>query len=1782
MEQYKVWVIQENEKVEKVIAFNSATMDVFSEEELEMIEKDSVIFTPVQLHKDDSVEQVKKKIVNEIKCNYDELYLFCYKKRTINLLNALTSSTKSVIDKKIFNQFSRNMDLDGLDREIYEHKYLSSLGFNKDQILSIKIGLGMEFKGNYNYLFSPNPFLNDPTVENETIEKNIYLNDNQLIGNIEDNNIYACLAKDVFAQNGSARIYFPHLAESNIFDSQDLADAQPELQRKTDAMMKESQFSQYELIDTLYDVYSEIPNVKQGISSFIIEVNPSYPVVMPLDAIFKNIHCDAEFPFIKYNPGVRRENVYRLYSTSVSKTGKKIPALPKKRIENLIRTTSNHKQISIYNVVHKLIISIESDGSVRIEGAFKDGMPIKEVEAIVKKTVNPVLDKINAYLINSGYRISTIKSLADVKIINMNYEYSVRLPKNFFEIKANNNSFLLDNTVYRIPPGIYNPNRLVQEITTLLPNGFSVEYDDATEKFTFFHKDREFILGQMKNSFLGFGKNEMLKSSDFSLTMPEKANEFKIVHVNVKNKCIYPVFWVERSNVRKGAVLRFTRVENFQKMNSLATFISDMYKKREEPSDAYNALVAQHGFDLNDAKKMVAKILSETDIVSRNPGLLTTMKLDENTLKIVVNNLNNISYVESLAIYLNSIVKITQEMVDICSQEEEYEDEKEVEKEEEEAEKEKIQDIRQLFLQYREEPVDKQVLETAVAVEEDDSSSLAGIYSEDESESEEGSQSGGEPSDEESDTEIKGKKYFLNRLTKSDPVLFKEVNKKDGKIGRYTRTCPSMQQPVVLSDEEKKQIDEKYRDFYEELQKNVSPEMKKKIVDEKLPYEHAIEYGSSEDKKNWYVCPRFWCFKTNAPMSEADINSGKCGPPVDRKKNVFEFTDKKHKDKDGKYRGFNPGFIVDHHPNKDLCLPCCYAEWDSRMHKERRDKCAGEEVSKKKVYQNVAEIMGHNSILTEGRWGYLPISIRRFMQIKYKEEDTFLFLRYGVEKQSFVGCLADIYGKMNNKPIPTIAEMLKIIADSVSPENFKRFGKGSFITIFGSHENFRKYLLDENSLLDHTYLWDIVCTPNSKLFEKGINLVIMEIVNNDITDKVDVICPLSSYVKNRFDKDRNTVFLINQGTRYEPIYLVDNTKKAKKNPKAFFNLITTAKIPNMQNLLTLLDNTLNKYCGTARKEVREYTFKAPMEVDELIGLIGETKGYTVEKQILNYQERVIALLVKTPSGNNIVVPCEPSEQQSYPAEYMDEQSLWSNYQTTLDELMELKNRNPNILCQPVVKMYDGGIVIGFLTETNQFIKVIDGDGLDGLKVQTVAEDPHKIELAIDNSTGEDPNRIRVVRNITLESNFFTLYRSTVKSLLEDREHRQQVISVIDEQESSYREKLEKVKQIIDEITEDIVVYTKMSESVLSKLSEVSYTCGKSETSGMFIDGCRLIVPEKNLISKKNNSTIYAYRIADEIVRYGRIKNYLLNPNQFLNTGNTDFKINADEYIISESVLSAKDYFEDIINVSTNEYRAFNSVNGIPYDMAKTTMYLPRMVELQKTVAEKEVECSTVKKFRDQTKDAYWGNQVFPGDAMEIVFKNTVECSFGPLIYIMKQISGKIYDIQELRNMIYDAYSEYLEEHSRRIIAILSAQGKRAMFKSKPDFETTVKSEGYYLTTLDIWVFAQKYSVPIILFSGKNVLHDLQIIQDDKPIGDYMMDQTSIKNTMYNNAWLILGGNVNDRFFFLESLSQIREARKIPSNTILQQGYSRDQLGDLGDRIKRVFAEKKVISLSEYL
>ena len=58
--------------------------------------------------------------------------------------------------------------------------------------------------------------------------------------------------------------------------------------------------------------------------------------------------------------------------------------------------------------------------------------------------------------------------------------------------------------------------------------------------------------------------------------------------------------------------------------------------------------------------------------------------------------------------------------------------------------------------------------------------------------------------------------------------------------------------------------------------------------------------------------------------------------------------------------------------------------------------------------------------------------------------------------------------------------------------------------IISAYENFKRYLNDDTIIIDYEYLWDIICQPNENLFPSGLNLIILAIPDNDITQKVDI------------------------------------------------------------------------------------------------------------------------------------------------------------------------------------------------------------------------------------------------------------------------------------------------------------------------------------------------------------------------------------------------------------------------------------------------------------------------------------------------------------------------------------------------------------------------------------------------------------------------------------------------------------------------------------------------------
>ena len=69
-----------------------------------------------------------------------------------------------------------------------------------------------------------------------------------------------------------------------------------------------------------------------------------------------------------------------------------------------------------------------------------------------------------------------------------------------------------------------------------------------------------------------------------------------------------------------------------------------------------------------------------------------------------------------------------------------------------------------------------------------------------------------------------------------------------------------------------------------------------------------------------------------------------------------------------------------------------------------------------------------------------------------------------------------------------------------------------FKKVISAYENFIMFLKDDDVFIDHTYLWDLISKPNKMLFGiSGINLVILEIPKDDITNNVRLICQTNHY-----------------------------------------------------------------------------------------------------------------------------------------------------------------------------------------------------------------------------------------------------------------------------------------------------------------------------------------------------------------------------------------------------------------------------------------------------------------------------------------------------------------------------------------------------------------------------------------------------------------------------------------------------------------------------------------------
>ena len=1720
---------------------------IFTPENIKDIKAESipVLFVEDYIHLDDTVETIKKKLLKyaDLKSSFDELYLYTRKYETMNSIATYQMLTKNekvnlTLDKLKQFLFNINMDdstsIDAISvKEVYTYDDILLLNLDNKQF-PIDTAIGQLFNtNNLPIPYTVNPFnimLEGQAEQGQaeqgqaikedmttTTNKNILINSLP----IDNNMIYICTAENVLAitknktyQENLIKLYFPFLFKQGITSEELLIKNKQLLMVNSEEMITNKIFERnISNVNLFYNLYykrlSDIKYNERGTKEIEFIIHPSYSYNLPLDVVFKLIHATIDVPFIKYNPSNRQEKIYRLYTEKMATNGKKIPYLSKSDIFKLMKTIgmSKSKCVALYTKSNtssaEIICEFRSNGDIIVKASFVKGLSILEINNEITTRINPIITVVKDFLIQSGYSMTMFTDLSApyIEIVNMDFVTHVQIQK----------QITLENSI----------------------------------------------------------------------------------------GCLSSIFNVINGDISKGATMRFKRVSNYNEMDSQEAFIIELLNQGSHSTEIIKELSSNFQLSEDAAKKKIVEFLSSADVqstvqnkklkIKNNPGFLTTMGKDtfDNVLTITVSGINDIRYLDTLYIYIDSILRLTQnpesstvstqEINTLCKK-------SKITKVNEE--EDHIKDIvaRVLPSELEKEEKEEEVASTFTfklpeADEQEQEEGLTALdimlfgMDEEQDEEEEEVLEGGagtpesDPKEEEEEqllkTDLTGKSLtnpniFFDRLKSRDPSLF--LTKEEGKFNSYSRICPSQykRQPVILTNEEKEKIDKYHKGSYADK---------------------AVRYGSDPKKQFWYICPRYWSIRDQVSLTEEQAKSGKYGGiiPKDAKKippggNVYEFTEDRFHNPDGKYLQHYPGFLKqDAHPDGQ-CIPCCFNSWDSGQQKARRAICMPDEKKPEATPQKEDEseniyIKGPEKFpLDKNRYGYLPLAIQKFIQTDNKKCQVSssitnlkpnhpCFLRVGVEAsktQSFIACFALLFSSKTD-PDFSIKKMKQKLIKVLTLDNFITLQNGDLVDIFYNKEkeqehekedyaekyktsqlyknkdenneqamyflnkaivsfiNFIRYLEDDTVEIDHTYLWDLICKPNPQLFKDGLNLVILEVVNNDITDNIQLICPTNHYSSHLFDEKKETLILMKINSYYEPIYMIEYKKDKNKFSYLKQFTVNDSKVPsNIKQMLNVIKNTMGTKClpFPSITNTTIYQFRKNIMLESVVEEL-KLKAYLVVAQVMNYNGKIIGVLARKNNSEVVgFIPCFPSASINEIAKtiWMDDR-YGNDYRTTVDFLKKVFNEtNGKIPCKPVIKMMEDELIVGILTQTNQFVILSEpAQDVEDDELKTVKDSNFIIadKMAL---TDEkiDTTRLEYIHKIRLETNFYNVFRNIIRFLLGEfkyRNIRSEIEKLITSPSLLYLDKLEKVIKLLkDDLMKNHVTFSHYQSKILSELGAITscYTntntmeCSTKKycmTKDNEDNTCALVIPEKNLITGKNNEKLYFGRMADELIRYNRIRSFMFQPKAFLAFSSLKYNLKEDEIILLQSLLT-QEYFENLVPLPMNKYIKYNT-----YDTAqpiKTQTYSNEVVigmDLKKSMTEllasNEVQCNIPKTENNSSGSTA---NLFPEKTSKLVFSNEVElCSFDVILTLIKKYTqNDTLTKYHLKEILVEEYKSIPENYNNEVLQVLKIQGKVNIVKrissGKVNLDAAIMSYDYYATNLDLWLLAIKYKIPLVLLS----------------------------------------------------------------------------------------------------
>jgi hypothetical protein len=557
-----------------------------------------------------------------------------------------------------------------------------------------------------------------------------------------------------------------------------------------------------------------------------------------------------------------------------------------------------------------------------------------------------------------------------------------------------------------------------------------------------------------------------------------------------------------------------------------------------------------------------------------------------------------------------------------------------------------------------------------------------------------------------------------------------------------------------------------------------------------------------------------------------------------------------------------------------------------------------------------------------------------------------------------------------------------------------------FKTLVMSYENFINYLSNDNVVIDYTYLWDYVMDSVlwSSFVEKeekrqlpiskyGVNLIILEL--SDKKEEVDILCPTNHYSSSSFDSNKKNIIIVKYEGYYEPLYTYLYTSKRDIVSTVLFSSVNFPTIdPSLKGALTKIQTFFQSTCKPSqliKSIVQNKSF------DQIVQILKNKETSQTQfreiKQIVDFSAKVIGMQItysvtrneqtRQLLGNILCNPSGISPDSKYELLFVNQvPTIWKTYGHTKDfTALIQKKSNGEIPCALKLKVVENERVVGFMTETNQFMPISepiplkDDDELKHVELGNSVNIDASILPQISRSGfvfKKDEERTNDVEKIRLETNFYNAFRNIIRihlnrfEMMETRNaieilfHSRGRGSLpaastsssseeqrfnIDRQYKLYLKKLEQMKKLLKMLGQRSIQFVEMSPSVLKNIyeeksalscvTERSSSCKKYaycfsiDSAASDGEECGLYIPKLNLVDGSDNENNYYVRLADELLRYNRIRAFMLYPNKYLTFDSISYNLKENEMLLLDADLASY-ISENKRAVASNDYIEYKS------------------------------------------------------------------------------------------------------------------------------------------------------------------------------------------------------------------------------------------------------------------